>query len=263
MQHSIQIAAHRGAFGGNVPCNTTPAFEAALAQGADIIELDAAKSADGELFVFHPNKEPVFLGTDRLISEMTAKEVKALRLLNYDRAETQYGVEQLEGVLENLRGRCRINLDKFWLAPREIAALVRRLGMEDQVIVKAKLTPQALRDVREYAPDLPFLTVLREKNTLAELTPVGCRWIGAEVCFSAEDAEVGTRQFVDTLHARGKLVWVNAIVYDYRKVLAAGHNDDISVAGDPEAGWGWLIDRGYDIIQTDFPLMLRRFLERR
>ena len=257
---NILIAAHRGAAGGNVPFNTTPAFECALAQKADIIELDVAKSRDGKLFVFHPTLEPVFLGIDRYIKDMDAAEVEGLHHLNFDRAVTEYPVEYLEPVLMNLRGRCRINLDKFWYAPREIAALVRKLGMEDQVIVKANLKPETLKDVEEYAPDLPFLAILREKNTLPEMSPVRCRFLGAEACFATEDAEVGTKSFVDEMHRQGKIVWVNAIVYNYKKVLAAWHNDDVSVAGDPERGWGWLADRGFDIIQTDFPLMLHRFL---
>ena len=34
--------------------------------------------------------------------------------------------------------------------------------------------------------------------------------------------------------------------------LAGGHDDDTSVLGHPEQGWGWLMDRGFDIIQTDW-----------
>lgn len=45
------IAAHRGIAGGNIPCNTIAAFDAALYQGADMIELDVAErrcgAADG------------------------------------------------------------------------------------------------------------------------------------------------------------------------------------------------------------------------
>ena len=78
------IAAHRGASSGNVPCNTWAAYEAGLAQGADIIEIDVSKSADGELFTFHPRTEPVFLHSEKLISEMTADEVRKLRFYNYD-----------------------------------------------------------------------------------------------------------------------------------------------------------------------------------
>ena len=34
------LVAHRGSWGGNIPCNTIPAYETALAQGADMIEID-------------------------------------------------------------------------------------------------------------------------------------------------------------------------------------------------------------------------------
>ena len=40
-QKRIIITAHRGASGGNVPCNTIVAYDAALAHGADMIEVDA------------------------------------------------------------------------------------------------------------------------------------------------------------------------------------------------------------------------------
>ena len=45
------ITAHRGVTGGNIPGNTLAAFDAALLQGADMIELDVSNSIDGELFV--------------------------------------------------------------------------------------------------------------------------------------------------------------------------------------------------------------------
>ena len=50
----IILCAHRGIFGGNIPCNTIASFDFAIAEGADMIELDVTRSADGELFIFHP-----------------------------------------------------------------------------------------------------------------------------------------------------------------------------------------------------------------
>ncbi|NMA64834.1 MAG: hypothetical protein GX957_01155 [Clostridiaceae bacterium] len=44
---SPSIAAHRGSCGGNIPPNTIAACEAAIAQGADILEVDVARSSDG------------------------------------------------------------------------------------------------------------------------------------------------------------------------------------------------------------------------
>ena len=60
-ERGVLIAAHRGACGGNVPCNSSAAFKAAVNAGADIIELDVDSSSDGELFIQHPGMERVHL----------------------------------------------------------------------------------------------------------------------------------------------------------------------------------------------------------
>jgi glycerophosphoryl diester phosphodiesterase len=59
------------------------------------------------------------------------------------------------------------------------------------------------------------------------------------------------------------MVWVNAIIYDERAVISAHHTDDVSAAGEPEKGWGWLIDKNIDFIQTDWLLMLKQYMKQR
>ena len=44
-------------------------------------------------------------------------------------------------------------------------------------------------------------------------------------------------------------------------MLAAGHSDDTSLTIDPDKGWGWLARKNFDFIQTDWPLMMRLYLE--
>ena len=130
------LAAHRGVAGGNIPCNTLVAYEIALRQGADIVELDVARSADGVLFVFHPGMERPHLGSERLIQDMTAHEVERLRFINQDGKPTEHRISRLEEALCFLKGRCYVNIDKFWTCMPEITATVRKLDMQDQVIVK-------------------------------------------------------------------------------------------------------------------------------
>ena len=98
------LAAHRGVCGANVPCNSMAAFKIALSQGADVVEIDVSKSKDGEFFVFHPGMEPQFLRSNYLW-ELTAEEIKELRLLNQDGVKTSYGVPTLKEVLTLLRTR--------------------------------------------------------------------------------------------------------------------------------------------------------------
>ena len=52
----------------------------------------------------------------------------------------------------------------------------------------------------------------------------------------------------------------NAIVYSSKVPLAAGHSDDRSVMGNPDGGWGWLADKGFDMIQTDWTSHCVRYL---
>lgn len=258
------IAAHRGVGAGNIHCNTWIAYEAALAQGADIMEIDVSRSADGQLFVFHPGEEPHHLGSERLIADMTAQEVAQLRYRNVDHRPTQVGVSTLDDVLEQLKNRCRINIDKFPLFMEDIARAVRRHGMADQVIVKTNADLALFQKVEQIAPDLPYMVFARGTDDFSEqLTKRPLRYEGTEIIFPTEDCQVAQRDYIERMHALGLKVWANAIVFDYRRVLAAGHNDDVSVAGDPDAGWGWLMGLGVDMIQTDWTGMLRDYMARR
>lgn len=255
------IAAHRGIAGGNVPCNSVRGFEAALLHGADVIELDISISGDGTLYVFHPKKEPVFLHSDKLIPQMHDSEVDALRLYNMDGGVTCDPVPKFEDCLELLRDRCCINVDKFWTDIPRIAAAIRAHGMQDQVIVKTPLKPEYIRLLEEYAPDMPFMPLIREDDGTHErlLNNPRIRYIGAEILFDSESSHLASAEFVDKIHRDGCVLWVNPIIYDYREQLVAGRSDDWALSGDMDGSWGWLIERGFDILQTDWPLALRLY----
>ena len=81
-----------------------------------------------------------------------------------------------------------------------------------------------------------------------------------EALFDREDAPLPGEAYAEWMRKHGLIRWVNAIVYDHRAVLAAGHNDDISAPGRMDEGWGWLLDHGFNIIQTDWPMMLRHYI---
>lgn len=257
----VLIAAHRGIAGGNIPCNTYPAFEGALRQGADIIELDISRSRDGVLYVFHPGMEKVFLGIEPLLKELDSHEIDKLRLRNQDMTPTEYSVPLLRDVFQQLKGRCYINLDKFWGCPADISALVREMGMQDQVIIKTSASKENFDRVEELAWDLPYMAIVREAdNATEELLRRKVRYVGVEALFTTEEAPVAQAEYVQSMRDRKLVAWVNAIIYNYKAVLSAGHTDDVAVGWDMDKGWGWLIDRGFNIIQTDWTMMLKQYL---
>lgn len=262
-QKRIIITAHRGVSGGNIPCNTIAAYDAAVAHGADMIEIDASMSADGTLFSFHPGMERAHLGKDCHIPEMHDDEVRQLRYVNYDRASTEWGLCTLDEIFTRYKDKCFINVDKYWEHPEEISDLIRKHDMIDQIVVKTSPSKQMLDIIESYAPEIAYLALIsKDDGTHEELKNRNINYIGAEVLFSSEDSELCSEAFIGKMHADHKLVWVNSIIYDYHAQLSARHSDDTAIAYDQENGWGWLADRNFDIIQTDWTLALRLFLEK-
>ncbi len=257
------IVCHRGATGGNIPCNTLPAFEIALMQGADMLEADVSRTADGTLCIFHPRMEPRHLNKDCSIPEMTWEQVSALRYVNMNRTPTQFGILKLDEFLEQFKDRCFINLDKFWDAPADIYRAVKRHNMLDQVLVKSPPTEEVLTVLKEIGPDVPYMPVIYEGRDFPHdaLMQSGISYAGVEVVYPNEDSTFATPDFVEAMHRDGKLVWVNSIIYNTQKQLSGGHSDDTAFTLSPEHGWGWLADIGYDLIQTDWPGMLIEFLK--
>lgn len=259
--HSIQVAAHRGTAGGNIPCNTLPAYELALRDGADIIELDVARSADGALLCFHPGMEHVMYADPTPIAHMSGRQAQQRLLRNQDLSETAYTAPLLDEAFEVLKGRCQVAVDKFWMAMPEITACIRRHGMARQVLCKIPGAAPYYEACAQIAPDLPILPVLRGQDPFTGTAlDSAIRQAGVEVLFAREDEFLASDAYIDFIHRRGQRLWVNAIVYNRTDILSAGHTDDRAAAGDPEGGWGWLIDRGFDIIQTDFTAQLKRYL---
>lgn len=254
------LVAHRGVCGANVPCNSITAFKTAINQGADVIELDVARSKDGELFVFHPGMEHVFLKS-KPISELDSSEVRKLRLYNQDSVITSYYVPTLKEVFKLLKDKVYINVDKFWTDIEGISKVIYECGVEKQVIVKSYVDENCINLLKTHAKGLMFMPMYCGKdNATDRLISEGINIIGAELLFNTEECECVSDEYMASMHSKGLLLWVNSIIYNEADVISAHHTDDISLGDNPQKGWGWLIDKGFDIIQTDWLLMLKSYI---
>lgn len=257
------LVAHRGVCGANIPCNSIAAYKIALFQGADVVEIDVSKSKDGEYFVFHPWMEPQFLKSP-YICDLTADEVKNLRLLNQDGVKTSYPVPTLEEVLLLLKDKVYINVDKFWTDVEGISKIIRKCGVEKQVIVKTHIEEKSLEEVEKYAPDFMFMPLAWNEDTVTEkLKNRKINQIGVEVLFGKDNLPCISDEYIKSMHDQGKLVWTNSIIYNEAEIINGGHSDDYSLHTSMDKGWGWLIDKNIDFIQTDWLLMLKNYIEER
>ena len=261
---NVQVVAHRGAAGSNIPCNTIPAFDIALKGGASILEMDLFKSTDGKIFIFHTGKEPYQLNKNIDLTKLDSEEIKKLRLINVDFYPTQWGINSFDDVLEHFKGRCILNLDRIGECIPDVIKAVERHNMKDQVLLKHAPIPSVLKIIEDVAPDYMFMPIYMEEDNASEIIEkMNINYIGAELVFKTEESPVIQPEYIESMKKRGKTLWGNAVLYNYKIPLSAGHTDDVSMIDDPDKGWGWLVDHGFDIIQTDWTYQCCKYLKDR
>lgn len=252
-EKGVLVAAHRGVSSGNIPCNTIAAFDIALKEGADILEMDIFKSLDDMLFVFHTGKEQGHLNRHIDLEAMTSTEIKKLKLVNADLSETFLGLNTLDEVFEHYKGKCMLNLDRCVHILDYVVKAIERHNMKDQILLKSDPSIQSLKMVETYAPTYMYMPIfMEEDHAYAQIETMNINCVGVELVFKSEASPIIQNSYIESMKKRKKLLWVNSLVYASKVKLAAGHNDDISMMGHPDKGWGWLLEKGFDIIQTDW-----------
>jgi len=154
------IFAHRGA-SAHAPENTIAAFELALEQDADGIELDVKLSADGEVVVIHDPTVERTTGAHGRVRDLTLADLRSLEAGSFYSAEFQgQKIPTLGEVFEAVGRRTFINVELTnYNTPRDhlvesVCMLVKKFGMQKRVLFSSFL-PVNLSTARNYLPDVP------------------------------------------------------------------------------------------------------------
>ncbi len=233
------VVAHRC---GEGPENTLPAIEAGIASGADLVEVDVRRSADGVVVLMHD--ETVDRTTDGTgeVAELTAAELAAL-----DAGGAPVPtLEAALAVLAPVRTGLVVELKGPWDAGQVagIARLVGAAGLDDRVIL-ASFDLGSLEAARVSAPGLPRLLLTRDLGAVeAVLDRVRPTAVGASLETLARDpaapgalAGLGIGLFLYTLDAPGE--WAEAVAAGARGVIT-----DTPAAAALRLGSASLSDRG-------------------
>lgn len=105
------VCAHRGR-SGVAPENTLAAFEAAIEIGADFLELDVRRSADGEIVCIHDATVDRTTDGSGTVAEMTLAELRALDAGSW-KSESYAGerIPLLTEVLEHIAPRIVVDIE--------------------------------------------------------------------------------------------------------------------------------------------------------
>ncbi len=155
------IIAHRGS-SLLTPENTIAAFELAVSQKSDAIELDVKLSADGEIVVIHDQTvDRTSNGTGKVL-ELPLAALKELDAGSWFSTDfTGESIPTLGEVFETVGKRIFINIELTNYGsirdalPNKVVDLVKKYGMEDRVWFSS-FNPLALRRARRLLPKAPI-----------------------------------------------------------------------------------------------------------
>ncbi|MGZ9233993.1 MAG: glycerophosphodiester phosphodiesterase [Anaerolineales bacterium] len=154
------IFAHRGA-SAQAPENTLSAFELALAQKADAIELDVKLSADGQVVVIHDPTVDRTTGSHGRVIDLSLAELRSLDAGSF--FSQKYSGERiptLEEVLESVGKRTFVNVELTnYNTPRDhlvetVCMLVKKFRLQKQVMFSSFFASN-LSKARAYLPEVP------------------------------------------------------------------------------------------------------------
>ena len=154
------IFAHRGA-SAYAPENTIAAFELALTQQADAIELDVKLSADGHVVVIHDSTVDRTTNGRGRVKDLSLSELRSLDAGN-SFSEKFHGekIPTLDEIFETVGRRTFINVELTnYNTPRDhlvemVCMLVKKHQLQKRILFSSFLGSN-LSKARSYLPDVP------------------------------------------------------------------------------------------------------------
>jgi hypothetical protein len=257
------VMAHRGTPGVTAIENTARAAIAAMLSGADIVEIDVVGSTDGAFFAFHDGEEQRLLGKEIDLLALTAAEIGELTFARAITDGLSTPIETIEHVLATLWARfptAQVNLDRSWTHWPRFLPFLDRLGRSEHVILKSPAGGRHWEHLQRHPIKYPYMGICRsmdEVELILALTDVNV--IGVELLADTTDSPFLDKDALRSLHNRGAILIANAEVLVDGPNLFAGHDDDETLFG-TGPGWSRLLDLGFDVIQTDWPWLLREHI---
>jgi glycerophosphoryl diester phosphodiesterase len=255
----VTVVAHRGDWR-NSPENSIQAFKNCIEMGVDMIEIDVRKTKDNELVIIHDATVDRTTNGKGKVSDLTLEEVKKLRLRAGHGVVTRHEVPTLEEVLNLCKGKVLINIDKGYDYFQQMYSLLTKTGTLDQVVIKGGHSYDKVKAQNgKVLDEVIYMPIVNLNNKNAEELLDG--WLAAkpvaiECCIGKYDAEV--ERLLKKIKQSDSKIWINSLWPS----LNDGHDDDRAVEMDQEdEAWGWILDRGATLIQTDRPEELLDYLD--
>lgn len=264
----IWVVAHRADYV-FAPENSIEALNNAIYFGADIIETDVRLTKDGHIVIMHDYTVDRTTNGTGYVSDLTLEEIKRLKLKTNWGGSTTFQVPTLEEFILTAKGKVGLYLDKAgYDLPehdkghliKEIIKILRKHNfLEETVFVLDWPYEKAKRIFGEDLEKVIYCPVIEDKipnlvtyvnEYIEKLSPIAFQ-------FRFDNLDTETYRLLPQILESGSKAFV-AATWDKH---TANHSDRTSIFVRPSEGWGWLIEHGFKILETNYSRDLIQYLK--
>ncbi|MBP5192332.1 MAG: glycerophosphoryl diester phosphodiesterase membrane domain-containing protein [Eubacterium sp.] len=211
--NKVTITAHRGA-SKKAPENSLSAFEVAIEDGADVVELDVRQTKDGVVVVMHDENLKRTCGVNKKVGNLTYEELQGIYIdAGHKDKYPNEKIPTLREAIELVDGRAEMNIEIKSASTdtdleESVAEIVREYDLFDSCVVTSP-TYESIRKVKRYDDRIKTVYVM----SVAMGDFYDLKYADA---FSLKYRYV-TSEVVDKVHRHGKEIY--AWVVDDDKTL--------------------------------------------
>jgi glycerophosphoryl diester phosphodiesterase len=240
-RHKFIVAAHRGDHL-IYPENTLAAYQEAIKNEADYVEIDLRTTKDAELISMHDANVNRMTNGKGLVKDLTLNELEQLEVKSKDTtSKVIYRIPTFKQILQLCKHKINIYLDFKVADPAVAYQMIKQYGMEKHVLVYINSAEQ-FTGWRKAAPKMPLMLSLPDSvENVAGMESFINKYQVDILDGSYKQYDADMVKFAESKHIP---VW-----------------PDIQSAGEGPADWDKALDKGLSGLQTDHPAALVKYLK--
>lgn len=224
-----------------------------------MVEIDIHKTKDGKLILMHDETLDRTTNGKGKVAEWTLDSLKTLYLKNGIGINTRYKIPTLQEAMVAAKGKILVNLDKCYNYFPETYQILKQKNTINQAIIKAS-KPYAMvkKEFGRFLNEVIFMPIINlDKPSAAKIIEdYQSHYKPVAFEFVFKNANSANQELLNKTVASGSKLWINSMWAS----LNGGHDDDLAV-NDLAKSYGWILDKGVSLIQTDRPVLLLNYLK--
>jgi len=239
----VMVAAHRAAHNG-YPENSISAIKHTIELGVDIVELDVKTTKDGIPVLMHDGTIDRTTNGSGKLENYTLLELKTFRLKMKDGTLTDKTIPTFEEALKVVHGNIMVDIDLKTDMVKPIVDVVKKTGTQKQVFYFDN-DYNALKEIRY----LDKNSLLMPRAYSYEMADSALKLFSPPVVHI--DPSFYTGDVTSLIRTENARIWINAL----------GEADEMIRKGAIETAMNSLLLHGANIIQTDEPASILKYLK--